>query len=189
MIYDAYIILHICTSLYNYYDYISFNNSVINNNIEDTSLTLYHINTLWRLSFDQITMPDKKESMGLLGFYYLAKINPLINGGIVGYSAIKGDQGGLFVLGIQGEIYHSLISKFWIRYGVFFGGGGGVISTGNGSMVRSHIGISYDFNRFKVGGNYSYVSFPDSKISDNQLSLSVTIPSQFYYSNPKIKYF
>ena len=163
--------------------------SYANVNLENTqegiqSLQLNRISTLWRLSFDSITMPDKNESMGLLGFNYMVKINSLMNAGIGGYSAIKGDQGGLFVLGIQGEVYHSLISKFWLRYGMFFGGGGGKIGTGNGSMIRSHMGISYDFDRFKVGSNYSYVSFLDSKISDKQISLSVTIPAHFHYANP-----
>jgi len=169
----------------NHQEYRSFfQDSVNNEQIGNKSLQLNRITTLWRLSFDSIRMQDKKGSMGLLGCYYLAKINPLINGGIVGYSAIKGDQGGLFVLGIQGEIYHSLISRLWIRSGVFVGGGGGKVGTGNGSMVRSHIGISYDFDRFKIGSNYSYIRFPDSKISDKQFSLSVTIPTQFYYFNP-----
>ena len=58
------------------------------------------------------------------------------------------------------------------------------MGTGNGSMMRSHIGISYDFEQFKVGANYSYVSFLDSRIQGKQVSLSITIPTQFYYSNP-----
>ena len=161
-----------------------FQNSVNNKQGQNQLLQLNRISTLWRLSFDSITMPDGKESMGLLGLYYLAKINSLMNGGIVGYGAIMGDQGGLFVLGIQGEIDHSLFSKFWIRSGVFVGGGGGKVGTGNGSMVRSHIGIAYAFDRFKVGSHYSFVSFLNSNISDNQYSLSLTIPTQFYYANP-----
>ena len=129
-------------------------------------------------------MPDNDGSMGLLGFYYLAKVSPFINGGIVGYSAISGNQGGLFVLGIEGNIYHRLISKLWIDSGLFVGGGGGKVGTGNGSMIRSQIGLSYDFERFKVGANYSYVSFPDSRIQGKQVGLSIAIPTKFYYTNP-----
>jgi len=166
-------------------EYIPFLQDSVNNyNSVDKSFQLNDLSTLWRLSFDSIKMPNKDGSMGLLGFYYLARVSPFFNGGIVGYSAIKGNQGGLFVLGIEGDIYCRLISKLWIHSGLFVGGGGGKVGTGNGSMMRSHIGISYDFERFKVGANYSYVSFPDSKIQGKQVSLSITIPTQFYYTNP-----
>ena len=166
-------------------EYIPFLQDSVNNyNSVDKSIQLNDLSTLWRLSFDSIKMPDKDGSMGLLGFYYLAKVSPFFNGGIVGYSAIRGNQGGLFVLGIEGDIYCRLISKLWIHSGLFVGGGGGKVGTGNGSMMRSHIGISYDFERFKVGTNYSYASFPDSKIQGKQVSLSITIPTQFYYTNP-----
>ena len=169
----------------NHLDNIPFlQNSVNNYDSLDQSLQLNELSTIWRLSFDSIKMPDNDGSMGLLGFYYLAKVSPFINGGIVGYSAISGNQGGLFVLGIEGNIYHRLISKLWINYGLFVGGGGGKVGTGNGSMIRSQIGLSYDFERFKVGANYSYVSFPDSRIQGKQVGLSIAIPTKFYYTNP-----
>ena len=169
----------------NHLDNIPFlQNSVNNYDSLDQSLQLNELSTIWRLSFDSIKMPDNDGSMGLLGFYYLAKVSPFINGGIVGYSAISGNQGGLFVLGIEGNIYHRLISKLWINYGLFVGGGGGKVGTGNGSMIRSQIGLSYDFERFKVGAEYSYVSFPDSRIQGKQVGLSIAIPTKFYYTNP-----
>ena len=169
----------------NHLDNIPFLQDSVNNyDSLDQSLQLNDLSTIWRLSFDSIKMPDNDGSMGLLGFYYLAKVSPFINGGIVGYSAISGNQGGLFVLGIEGNIYHRLISKIWINYGLFVGGGGGKVGTGNGSMIRSQIGLSYDFERFKVGANYSYVSFPDSRIQGKQVGLSIAIPTKFYYTNP-----
>ena len=169
----------------NHLDNIPFLQDSVNNyDGLDQSLQLNDLSTIWRLSFDSIKMPDNDGSMGLLGFYYLAKVSPFINGGIVGYSAISGNQGGLFVLGIEGNIYHRLISKLWINYGLFVGGGGGKVGTGNGSMIRSQIGLSYDFERFKVGANYSYVSFPDSRIQGKQVGLSIAIPTKFYYTNP-----
>ena len=169
----------------NHLDNIPFLQDSVNNyDSLDQSLQLNDLSTIWRLSFDSIKMPDNNGSMGLLGFYYLAKVSPFINGGIVGYSAISGNQGGLFVLGIEGNIYHRLISKLWINYGLFVGGGGGKVGTGNGSMIRSQIGLSYDFERFKVGANYSYVSFPDSRIQGKQVGLSIAIPTKFYYTNP-----
>ncbi len=150
----------------------------------DYTFRLNHLSDQWRLSFDSIKMPDKDEPMGLLGFYYLAKINPWFYSGIGSYSAIMGNQGGLFTLGIEGGIHHRLLPELWVNAGVFVGGGGGKVGTGDGLMVRSHIGISYDFDRFKVGSNYSYVSFPDSRIRGSQVSLSIDIPTQFYYTNP-----
>ena len=169
----------------NYLENIPFLQDSVNNyDSLDQSLQLNDLSTLWRLSFDSIKMPDKDGSMGLLGFYYLAKVSPFIHGGIVGYSAISGNQGGLFVLGIEGNIYRRLISKLLINYGLFVGGGGGKVGTGNGSMMRSQIGLSYDFERFNVGANYSYVSFPDSRIQGKQVGLSIAIPTQFYYTNP-----
>ena len=169
----------------NHLDNIPFLQDSVNNyDSLDQSLQLNDLSTIWRLSFDSIKMPDNDGSMGLLGFYYLAKVSPFINGGIVGYSAISGNQGGLFVLGIEGNIYHRLISKLWINYGLFVGGGGGKVGTGNGSMIRSQIGLSYDFERFKVGAEYSYVSFPDSRIQGKQVGLSIAIPTKFYYTNP-----
>ena len=169
----------------NHLDNIPFLQDSVNNyDSLDQSLQLNDLSTIWRLSFDSIKMPDNDGSMGLLGFYYLAKVSPFINGGIVGYSAISGNQGGLFVLGIEGNIYHRLISKLWINYGLFVGGGGGKVGTGNGSTIRSQIGLSYDFERFKVGADYSYVSFPDSRIQGKQVGLSIAIPTKFYYTNP-----
>ncbi|MEC8984542.1 MAG: hypothetical protein VX789_03480, partial [Candidatus Neomarinimicrobiota bacterium] len=169
----------------NYLENIPFLQDSVNNyESQDESLQLNDLSTVWRLSFDSIKMPDKDGSMGLIGFYYLAKVSPFINGGIVGYSAISGNQGGLFVFGIEGNIYRPLISKLLINYGLFVGGGGGKVGTGNGFMMRSHIGLSYDFERFKVGANYSYVTFPDSKIQGKQVGLSIAIPTQFYYANP-----
>ena len=109
----------------NHQEYIPFLQDSVNNyHSVDKSIQLNDLSTLWRLSFDSIKMPDKDGSMGLLGFYYLAKVSPFFNGGIVGYSAIKGNQGGLFVLGIEGDIYCRLISKLWIHSGLFIGGGG-----------------------------------------------------------------
>ena len=43
-------------------------------------------------------------------------------------------------------------------------------------MIRSHIGLKYDFSWSALGLNYSYVDFPNGDISSDAISLSLDIP-------------
>ena len=43
-------------------------------------------------------------------------------------------------------------------------------------MIRSHVGLKYDFSWSALGLNYSYVDFPNGDISSNAITLSLDIP-------------
>jgi len=136
------------------------------------------------VSFEKINTPDTDVPMGFLGLYYLVDITSWFNAGMVSYSAISGNQGGLFTLGLISSTRLPISQKLMLDAGLSFGGGGGNLWTGNGSLWRYHSGILYQFERFNLGVYISQVTFPDSKISGNQLGLAVELPSSILIARP-----
>lgn len=57
-----------------------------------------------RFDFQQVAMPFGEKSMGLMGAHYLIKVNDYLNlgGGFLG--GITGQRGGLFTLGLDGNL-------------------------------------------------------------------------------------
>lgn len=136
----------------------------------------------FRFSYDDIKMPLSIQRMGLLGLNYFADFTPSIYGGIGGYGAVTGSQGGLFTLGIGGGLHHELFHHVWGDVGLYVGGGGGRASlVGGGLMLRPQAGLEYDFQWIRVGAHYSYVDFPSGKIRSQQVGVDLDIPYDFYY--------
>ena len=134
-------------------------------------------NRTLRFSFEEIDMPDAGEQMGLYSIGAYDQLNSWLYGGITLYGAATGIRGGFFTggytLGVERQLFNNLI----FDAGTYFGaGGGGAAAQGGGLMIRPHVGLKYDFDWSELGLNYTYVDFPNGKISSDSIALSLDIP-------------
>jgi hypothetical protein len=146
-------------------------------------LVLNKINTQYRFTYEQVSMPNNEKDMGLLGINYLFNLTKWGYLGFGGYAVVSGKRGGLFVLGAEAGLKHRLYKRLFANAGVFLGGGGGHSSlVGGGMMVRPHVGLSLHFKHVDVGVQYSKVHFTRGSINSNQVGLSVSLPSSLLYA-------
>ncbi len=130
-----------------------------------------------RFSFEEIDMPDAGEHMGLYGIGAYQRFKPWLYGGISAYGAATGERGGFFTGGYTLGVEWQLPDNWIVDAGGYVGaGGGGAAGQGGGLMLRSHIGLKYDFNWGALGLNYSYVDFPNGDISSDAIVLALDIP-------------
>ena len=130
-----------------------------------------------RFSFEEIDMPAVGEYMGLYSIGAYDRLNSWLYGGITLYGAATGRRGGFFTGGYTLGIERQLIDNWILDAGYYVGaGGGGAAAQGGGLMLRPHIGLKYDFSWSSIGLNYSYVDFPNGKISSDAIALSLDIP-------------
>jgi hypothetical protein len=124
-----------------------------------------------RSSFENISIsPD--EDMGLLGMSYLLEPNDNFYYGASVYGAMSGDRGGFFVGGFTAGAKYSIFKDLYLDGGAFVGGGGGASAgQGGGLMLKSYAGLLYTFDKYSLGLNYSYVTFPNGDIDSSQVSL------------------
>lgn len=140
----------------------------------------------FRFSFDNVSMPQNDQSMGLLGLNYFVDMTPHVYGGMGMYGAVTGTQGGMFILGLGGGYHRELLPRWWVDANMFAGGGGGKSSlVGGGFMIRPSLGVQYAFSWARVGVHYSYISFTDGKIHSSQIGLDVDLPTELYYLIPQ----
>lgn len=152
------------------------------NSTTSAPLLLQKQSGFFRLSFDNIKMPQDIQNMGLLGITYYADVTPLVYAGIGGYGSITGTQGGLFVLGFGGGLHKEFWPHWWGDAGLYVGGGGGRSSlVGGGLMLRPYLGLAYSWSWARLGIHYSYVDFPSGEIHSQQIGLDLDIPCDFYY--------
>lgn len=148
---------------------------------EQSSALLQQHKGRFQLSLESIQMPSPDDRMGLLGFGYLSEVSPSWSLGISGYGSVSGDRGGFFTGGFTGGVKQRLIENLWLDAGLFVGGGGGgSAAQGGGLMLRSHGGLVYDFNSFKLGAAFSWVDFPNGEIESQHLALTLGIPFNSY---------
>ena len=134
-------------------------------------------NRTLRFSYEEIDMPDAGEFMGLYSIGAYDRLNPWLYGGITLYGAASGRRGGFFTGGYTLGVERQLIDNWIFDSGAYVGaGGGGSAAQGGGLMIRSHIGLKYDFSWSALGLNYSYVDFPNGDISSDSVTLSLDIP-------------
>ena len=130
-----------------------------------------------RLSFEEIDMPDAGEQMGLYSIGAYDHINPWLYGGITLFGAATGRRGGFFTGGYTLGLERPLLDNLSFDAGYYVGaGGGGSAAQGGGLMIRPHVGLKYDFSWSELGLNYTYVDFPNGKISSDAIALSLDIP-------------
>ena len=131
----------------------------------------------FRFSFEEIDMPDPNEHMGLYGFGVHERFKPWLYGGLSTYGAATGQRGGFFTGGYTLGTQYSLTDRWSLDAGAYVGaGGGGSAAQGGGLMLRPHIGLKYDFGRFSLGLNYSYIDFPNGDISSSAIALNLDFP-------------
>ena len=142
-------------------------------------------NRILRFTFEEINMPDAGEFMGLYGIGAYDRINPWLYGGITTYGAASGRRGGFFTGGYTLGVERKLTDNWLLDAGGYVGaGGGGAAAQGGGLMIRSNIGLKYDFNSSALGLNYTYVDFPNGDISSDAIALSLDIP----FSSPTLNW-
>lgn len=148
----------------------------------NNTLKLQDLAGFFRFNFDNITMPEKFQNMGLFGINYFANITPNIYGGVGAYGSIRGGQGGLFTLGLGGGFLHKIGQTWSSDLGMYVGGGGGRSSlVGGGLILRPYIGINYIWQPLRFGLYYNYVTFPSGKIHSQQIGIDLDMLANFYY--------
>ncbi|CAA0180213.1 conserved hypothetical protein. probable transmembrane protein [Tenacibaculum maritimum] len=136
-----------------------------------------------RLNFIPVQMPTSsfpnlKNTMGLMGLHYQVPFNEWLYGGAAIHSAITGDQGGLFTLGIEVGIHKHLFKNLYFDTNFHFGGGGGYrYLVNDGAFINTNLGLQYKKKAFSFGVQYSHLNFYSGKIKSNSISLFLEIPS------------
>lgn len=155
----------------------------------DASTQITSLTNIVRLNYMPVEMPKgisnaTGETMGLAGIHYQIPITKNIYGGANMHTALFGDQGGLFTLGIELGYTQKLFSNFFIDTNLNFGGGGGYRAVINkGAYINPNIGFSYHFPKFHIGVQYSHFNFYTGAIKSNSASIFAEIPIQVNFSN------
>jgi len=137
-----------------------------------------------RLNYIFIQQPINKvgyqlhPTMGLIGLNYNIPLTDWLYTGAGIHSAITGDQGGLFTLGINLGVNTKLYKNIYFDANVHFGGGGGYRSLVNGGgIIYPNIGLQYKKKGFSFGVQYGYVNFFTGILKNDNVSFFVEIPS------------
>ena len=162
--------------------FISFQNFAQNYNLEDFEPKEMH-NSI-RLNYLMVHQPINKVSynlepkMGFMGLNYNIPINEWLYTGVGFHTAITGDQGGLFTLGVNLGVNKQLYKNLYFDANVHFGGGGGYRSLVNGGgILIPNIGLQYKKKNFSFGVQYTYVNFFTGIQKNDNVSFFVEIPS------------
>ena len=144
--------------------FISFQNFAQNYTLNDFEPK--EIRNSIRLNYLLVHQPDElvsynlEPTMGFMGLNYNIAINDWLYTGVGFHTAITGDQGGLFTLGVNLGINKQLYKSLYFDANVHFGGGGGYRSLVNGGgILIPNIGLQYKKNNFSFGVQYTYVNF------------------------------
>lgn len=136
-----------------------------------------------RASFTPVQMPTKfdpslEKTMGLFGLHYQVFTNNWLYVGAAMKTAVTGDQGGLFTLGIEAGATNKLFGNIYSDVNFHFAGGGGYRYLVNGGgMINANLGLAYKTNQFNFGVQYSYLNFFTGKIKSNSVSFYLEIPT------------
>lgn len=130
-----------------------------------------------KLDYTQAPMPNGQASMGLVGVHYDAFATPWLYGGLAGYSAILGQNGGFMAMAVEAGLTHTLFGNISGDIGIDYGaGGGGNAAVGSGSFIQPYAGFSYNFQPIKVGLEYHYLNFFNGRIKSNAIAIFVSMP-------------
>ena len=119
-----------------------------------------------------------KPTMGFIGLNYNIPINDWLYTGAGFHSAITGDQGGLFTLGVNLGVNLPIYKNLYFDANVHFGGGGGYRSLVNGGgIIYPNAGLQYKKNGYSVGVQYGSVNFFTGIQKNDNVPFFVEIPS------------
>lgn len=128
--------------------------------------------------------PNLKNTMGVLGLHYQIPITSSFYGGVGMYTALTGDQGGLFTLGTEIGYQKQLLKHLYLDANFHFGAGGGYrFLVNDGAFINPNIGFKYQKNNFSFGVQYSHFNFYTGKIKSDNISFFLEIPSVLRYTN------
>ncbi|KGL64003.1 hypothetical protein [Polaribacter sp. Hel1_85] len=121
---------------------------------------------------------DLNPTMGFIGLNYNIPINDWLYTGAGFHTAITGDQGGLFTLGINLGVNLPIYKNLYFDANVHFGGGGGYRSLVNGGGIfYPNIGLQYKDKGYSFGVQYGYMDFFTGIQKNDNVSFFVEIPS------------
>lgn len=120
------------------------------------------------------------KTMGFIGLNYNIPLTDWLYTGAGFHTAITGDQGGLFTLGVNLGVNFPIYKKLYFDANVHFGGGGGYRSLVNGGgILYPNAGLQYKTDDFSFGVQYGYVNFFTGIQKSDNFSFFVEIPTQF----------
>jgi len=135
----------------------------------------------YSLTYEQIDLTST-ETMGLVGTGMLFDLGEYSYGGLRLYSAIDGERGGFFTVGVDGGFKTKLSDNLQLKSGLFLGaGGGGSAPQGGGLMLRPYAQIDYHTDGMTLGAGISHINFPNGEIESTQAYLSLEIPTEGSY--------
>ena len=166
---------------------IFFNGSNCLAQENNSDLQKFTQESLFKINFLSVNMPENEDNLGLAGIHYNLLINDWSYVGIGMYAGITGIRGGLFTLGVNAGIRKNIIKNLFLDTGIHFGGGGGSgAPDGGGAYILPHFNLGYQFPKFSIEGGYSYINFFDKgDIESHQLNLAVQIPLSYDYTSFK----
>lgn len=142
------------------------------------------LNNHIRLNYILVDMPtdqvdyNLESKMSLMGLNYNVPITNWLYAGAGMHTAITGDQGGLFTLGVHLGLNTKIYENLYFDANVHFGGGGGYRSLVNGGgILYPNIGLQYKKNDFSFGIQYGQVNFFTGLIKNDNISFFIEIPS------------
>ncbi len=145
-----------------------------------------------RLNYTLVNMPVSQNSsntetkMSFIGLHYNIPITNWLYTGAGMHTAIVGDQGGLFTLGVHLGINKKIYKNLYGDANIHFGGGGGFRSLVNGGgIIYPNIGLQYKKNNFSLGIQYGQVNFFTGIIKSDNISFFIEIPSLLRYKSYK----
>ncbi|SDS12112.1 hypothetical protein SAMN05216503_2039 [Polaribacter sp. KT25b] len=135
--------------------------------------------------FEQVNY-ELAPTLGFIGLNYNIPLNDWLYTGAGFHTAITGDQGGLFTLGVNLGVNTPIYKNLYFDANVHFGGGGGFRSLVNGGgMIYPNAGLQYKKNGYSFGVQYGYVNFFTGIQKNDNISFFVEIPSLLRLSSYK----
>ena len=117
-------------------------------------------------------------TMGFVGLNYNIPLNDWLYTGVGFHTAITGDQGGLFTLGVNLGVNKQIYKNLYFDANVHFGGGGGYRSLVNGGgILYPNAGLQYKAKGYSFGVQYGYVNFFTGIQKNDNVSFFVEIPT------------
>lgn len=142
-----------------------------------------------RLNYILVHQPVKQVSygldptMGFIGLNYNIPITNWLYTGLGFHTAITGDQGGLFTLGVNLGVNKKIYKNLYFDANVHFGGGGGYRSLVNGGgILFPNIGLQYKDKGYSFGVQYGYVNFFTGIQKNDNISFFIEIPTTLRYT-------
>jgi hypothetical protein len=175
------LLLLLITSFTSYsqsYDLSELEGKTMHNNIRLNYILIHQ-------PVDQVTY-NLHPTMGFVGLNYNFPITDWLYTGAGFHTAVTGDQGGLFTLGVNLGINKQLYKSLYFDANIHFGGGGGYRSLVNGGgILFSNIGLQYKTKKYAFGLQYGNMNFFTGIQKGDNISAFIEIPTTLRYSSYK----